>query len=156
MNALRHIMLLLLTFGLLAGCTSLPHSAAPAEFATYESKDSLQAVSAERVVYQLKRVGNKPFADLAFWQVALKERLLKGGYVVTAQGPIEASGHKGYFIETTVPRGTSDYSYLVALFVQDKNLIVIESAGELSAYKAQRQKIFAAIKASDLTGGGAR
>lgn len=149
-------MALLLAGGLLGGCTPLPRSAAPAEFATYESTESLQAVSAERVVYQLKRLENKPFAALAFWQVALRERLLKAGYVVTGEGAIEASGHKGYYIETTAPRGTADYTYLVALFVQDKNLIVIESAGELTAYKAQREKIFAAITASDLAGGGGR
>jgi hemolysin-activating ACP:hemolysin acyltransferase len=153
---MRHIGTLWLAFGLLAGCTPLPRSATPAEFAAYESKESLQAVSAERVVYQLKRLENKPFAELAFWQVALKERLLKAGYVLSTEGAIEASGHKGYFIETTAPRGTADYMYLVALFVQDKNLIVIESAGEIKAYKAQREKIFAAIRASDLAGAAAR
>ena len=142
--------------GLLAGCTPLPRSAAPAGFAAYDNQDALQAVSAERVVYQLKRLENKPLADLAFWRVALKERLLKAGYVLTGEGAIEASGHKGYYIETSAPRGTLDYRYLVALFVLDKKLIVIESAGELAAYQAQREKIFTAIKASDLTGGGAR
>lgn len=153
MNAIRHGVALLLALVWLAGCTPLPRSAAPADFAAYEGKESVQAVSAERVVYQLKRLENKPFAELAFWQVALKERLLKAGYVLATEGAIEASGHKGYFIETTAPRGTADYIYLVALFVQDKNLIVIESAGELKAYQVQREKIFAAIRAGDLAGG---
>jgi hypothetical protein len=117
----------------------------------YDGRDSRQAVSFDRVLYQMKRVENKPFADLAFWQVALKERLTKAGYVVTADGPLDAAGKPGYYIETTAPHGTSDYAYLVALFVQDRSLIVIESAGELAAYKAQREKIHAAIKAGELT-----
>ena len=153
MNAIRQCVALALAFVLLAGCTTPLPRATPAEFAAYEGKVSLQAVSAERVVYQLKRLENKPFAELAFWQVALKERLLKAGYVLATEGVIEASGHKGYYMETTAPRGTADYMYLVALFVQDKHLIVIESTGEIKAYKAQREKIFAAIRAGDLAGG---
>lgn len=153
MSPIRPLAALLLAAWLLGGCTPMPRSAAPAEFASYDNTDALQAVSAERVVYQMRRLDNKPFAALGFWQVALKERLLKAGYVLTGDGAIEASGHKGYYIETTAPRGTADYAYVVALFVQDKNLIVIESGGELAAFKAQRDKIFAAIRASDLAGG---
>ncbi|MDH4188790.1 MAG: hypothetical protein OEW21_01105 [Betaproteobacteria bacterium] len=138
---------------LLGGCTSVPRTGAPADFGAYEGVDSLQAASFDRVVYQVKRVENKPYADLAFWQVALKERLVKAGYVVTAEGAIEAGGQKGYYLETTVPRGSADYSYLVALFVKDKNLVLIESAGELAAYRAKREKIFAAIRASEPGGG---
>ncbi len=46
--------------------------------------------------------------------------------------------------------------YLVALFVQGNNLIVIESAGEVEAYKSKREKIFAALKATDVAGAGGR
>lgn len=152
MKALRVVTAVLLTGGLLGGCTPF-RSAAPADFAAYEAGESLQAVGAERVVYQVKRLENKPFAALAFWQVALKERLLKAGYVLSAEGAIQAGGETGYYIETTAPRGTADYMYLVALFVQGKNLIVVESGGELAAYKPQRDKIFAAIRAADLAGG---
>jgi hypothetical protein len=131
------------------GCTTPPPSGMPADFGVYEGRDARQAVSFDRVVYQVKRVENKPFADLAFWQIALKERLTKAGYVVTADGPLYAAGKPGYYIETTAPRGASDYMYLVALFVQGKDLIVIESAGEVASYKAQREKILAAIKAGE-------
>ena len=146
----------LLASSALVGCVTPPPSGAPADFGVYEGRDARQAVSSDRVVYQVKRVENKPFADLAFWQIALKERLTKAGYVVTADGALDAAGKPGYYIETTAPRGASDYMYLVALFVQDKTLIVIESAGEVAAYKAQREKILAAIKAVDLAGNGAR
>jgi len=156
MKAALSLVVSLLVALALGGCTTPPPSGAPADFGVYDGRDSRQAVSFDRVVYQVKRVGNKPFADLAFWQVALKERLTKAGYVVTADGALDAAGKPGYYIETTAPRGASDYMYLVALFVQDKNLIVIESAGEVAAYKAQREKILAAIKAVDFTGSGAR
>jgi hypothetical protein len=158
MSTMHRNLLPLALVALLIGCTPLapPRSEAPADFGTYENLKSLQAVSPDRVVYQVKRLENKPFADQGFWQVALKERLSKAGYVVTEEGPIESGNRQGYFVETTAPRGTADYMYLVALFVQDKQLVVVESAGELAAYKARREKIFAAIRASDWTGTGPR
>lgn len=151
--ALSLVVSLLVTLG---GCTTPPPRGVPADFGVYDGREARQAVSFDRVVYQVKRVENKPFADLGFWQIALKERLTRAGYVVTADGALDAAGKPGYYIETTAPRGASDYMYLVALFVQDKSLIVIESAGEVAAYKAQREKILAAIKAGELTGSGAR
>lgn len=156
MSTMHRNLMPLALVALCIGCTPLPRSEAPADFGTYENPKSLQAVSPDRVVYQVKRLENKPFAEQAFWQVALKERLAKAGYVITEEGAIESGGKKGYYVETTAPRGTADYMYLVALFVQDKQLIVVESAGELAAYKGRREKIFAAIRASDLTGTGPR
>ena len=147
---LRHT-LVLLCAGLLTACGTIsPQSKAPAGFASYEGHDRLQAVNAERVVYQVRNIENKPQADQAFWQTALKERLLKAGYVFVSEGPIEAGARKGYFIETTAPRGAADYMYLVAIFVQDRQITVAESAGELAAYKAQRDRIFAALRSDGL------
>ncbi len=139
---------------LLAGCTPpvAPLPNGPAEFGVYANRSRLKAVSADRVVYQVKRLENKPFADQGFWQAALKERLTKTGYVVTSEGAIESGASKGYFVETTAPRGTTDYMYLVALFVQDKQLIVVESAGELASYQSKRDSIFAAIKTGNVAG----
>jgi hypothetical protein len=157
MNRAPRLLVSLLAASALCGCpTTPPQTSAPAGFGVYDARDSRQAVSFDRVVYQVKRIENKPFADLAFWQIALKERLTKAGYLVTSDGPLEATGKPGYFIETTAPHGPSDFAYLVALFVQDRTLILIESAGELSAYKAQRDKILAAIKSGDLTGSAGR
>lgn len=159
MNTMRSNLLVLAATAVLSvGCTTPPppRSEGPAGFGTYENPKALQAVSADRVVYQVKHLENKPFADQGFWQVALKERLAKAGYVVTSEGAIESAGKTGYYVETTAPRGTTDFMYLVALFVQDKQLIVVESAGELAAYKARRDSIFAAIKAGDGVGAMAR
>lgn len=154
MSMLRQNLVVVVAALLLVGCTTPvpPRSESPADFGTYDNPKMLKAVSADRVVYQVKHLENKPFADQGFWQVALKERLTKTGYVVTSEGAIESAGKPGYYVETTAPRGTTDYMYLVALFVQDKQLIVVESAGELAAYKARRDTIFAAIKAGNVTG----
>jgi len=154
MNAARRFIAALAGASLLGACTTPPKSEVPQGFGVYQGGEVRQAASFDRVVYQVKRVDNKPYANLEFWRIALKERLAKTGYVVTADGELSAAGKPGYFIETTAPRGVADYMYLVALFVRDKDLVVIEAAGELQAYKAQREKIFAAIKASDFAGGG--
>ncbi len=152
MSAARIRLAALAGTAVLAACTTAPVSELPQGFAAYQGGEERQAVSFDRVVYQVRRVENKPLANLDFWRVALKERLAKTGYVVTADGDISAKGRPGYFVETTAPRGVADYMYLVALFVHDKDLIVVEAAGELQAYKAQRDKILAAIKASDFAG----
>ncbi len=141
---------------LLIACPTMPLTVAPADFAVYDTGEMRQAVSFDRVVYQVKRVANKPLADLAFWRVAIKEHFEKAGYIVTTDGAIDAAGKPGYYIESTAPRGTADYMYLVAVFIQDENLIVVESACELAAYNARREKIFATIKATDLSGRGGR
>lgn len=143
------LVLLCLCAGLLAACTTPPPaSQTPAGFADYEGTRKLQAANAERVVYQVRQIDNKPRADLAFWRVAMKEHLLKSGYVLVTEGELGDAARPGYYIETSAPRGSADYNYLVAIFVQDQHITVIESAGELAAYKARREQIFAALKSS--------
>lgn len=148
------LVFLVLCAGLLAACGTPPASRTPAGFADYEGTQKLQAVNAERVVYQVRQIDNKPRADLAFWRVAMKEHLLKSGYVLVTEGELGDAARPGYFIETSAPRGSADYSYLVAIFVQDQHITVIESAGELATYKAQREQIFAALKASAAASAG--
>ena len=140
---------LALCTGLLAACTTPPPSqTTPAGFANYDDAKALRAVNAARVVYQVRQIDNKPRADLAFWRVAMKEHLLKSGYVLVAEGELADTARPGYYIETSAPRGSVDYNYLVAIFVQDQHITVVESAGELAAYKSQREHIFATLKAS--------
>lgn len=146
--------LLALCAGLLAACTTPPPSQTPDGFANYADTQALRAVNAERVVYQVRQLDNKPRADLAFWRVAMKEHLLKSGYVLVSEGELGDAARPGYYIETSAPRGSADYNYLVAIFVQDAHITVIEAAGELAAYKAQRAQIFAAVKASAIAPAG--
>ncbi len=152
---LRTHVLLCATALVLVACTTPPppppRPTGPADFGVYAYPFALKAVSADRVVYEVQRLPNKPLADQGFWQVALKERLVKTGYVVTREGAIESAGKKGYYIETMAPRGTTDYVYLVALFVQDQQITLVESAGALAAFEARRDAIFAAIKSGDAT-----
>jgi hypothetical protein len=118
----------------------------PTAFSSYDGTDPKRAVSFDRVVFQVKRIDNKPVADLAFWKIALKERLLKTGYVLTKDGDITAIGATGYFIETSAPYGVVDYNYLVAVFVDNKDIVVVEAAGEVASYQVNRENIFVAIR----------
>jgi len=131
---------------LLAACTTAPPAGAPEGFARYQGGDALEAVSAERVIYRVREIDNQPEADAGFWQLALKERLRKGGYVIVGEGEVQAGTRRGHYVETTAARGALDYSYLVAIFVQGKRITVIEAGGELKAYGAQRERIFAALR----------
>lgn len=139
---------LLLSALLLAACTTPPSSSTPEGFAPYAETSELQAVDARRVVYRVREIDNKPEAGLDFWQLALKERLRKGGYVIAGDGALQAGDRHGYYVETTAVRGALDYNYLVAIFVHGARITVIEVAGEIKAFGAQREKIFAALRSA--------
>lgn len=133
---------------LFSACTHL--SPVPETFSVYDGSNPKRAVSFDRVVYQIKRVDNEPKADLSFWKVALKERLVKTGYRLAGESDVIANGFPGYLIETVAPHGAVDYNYWVAVFVDKSDLVVIEATGEVVNFKANRAKILAAIQNMDL------
>ncbi|MBK7757203.1 MAG: hypothetical protein IPI35_12555 [Deltaproteobacteria bacterium] len=48
-------------------------------------------------------------------------------------------------LELTAPYGAEDYLYAVAVFPQGKKLIIVEVAGEVTAYEARRAAVLQAI-----------
>ncbi len=53
-------------------------------------------------------------------------------------------------LNLAAPVGTSDYLYSIALFVHNKSIILIESAGEISAYDKQAKNIMKLINTTDI------
>ncbi len=75
--------------------------------------------------------------------------MLDAGYRFAAESDITAGERKGYLIELTAPLGAKDYTFLIALFMNDlKQLIIFESSGEISQFKKQRKEIVEAIDKS--------
>ena len=118
----------------------------PAGFAPYTQSGEIKAVSPEGVVYRVRSVDNKPFAELTFWKEALKKRMLDAGYIFLTEAPIEADAQEGYLLELTAPYGQQDYTYLVAVFVRGNKITIAETAGEVSDLAARRDAVLEAIQ----------
>ncbi len=68
---------------LFSGCTETKLKiTSPEGFAVYKNVGTLpyRAVSPDGILYRVKEVENKPFANLKFWQEALKKHMITTGY----------------------------------------------------------------------------
>lgn len=118
---------------------------APAGFAEIPARTELRAVSPDGVTFRVRREANKPTAELPFWKEALKKRMLDAGYGLIAERDVKAGNTPGYLLELTAPMGSEDYLYEVAIFVVHRHIVIAESAGEVTRYKARAEDIAAAI-----------
>ncbi len=143
------ITVLLLALCLVTGCvhtTAKNGKRIPEGFAPYTKAREIKAVSPEGVTYRVRSEDNKPFAQLPFWKEALKKRMLDAGYIFLNEAPIKADAEEGYLLELTAPYGAQDYTYLVAVFVREKKIIIAEAAGEVGDLAARRTAIVEAIQ----------
>lgn len=144
---MRRLLILALAAALCACATWPP----PTGFAPYRGRAS-RAVSPEGVVYQVRTFDNDPEADLAFWAEALGRRQRNAGYKVIAETPIEGA-RPGSLLELEAPLGATDYAYLIGIFVDGDDLIVVETAGEVRAVDSRREAVLEALKAIAAGGG---
>jgi len=123
----------------------------PPSFALYAKESTaIRMITAEGVMYRVRSVENNPKADLAFWQKAIKTHMLDSGYVFQSESEIAARDQNGYLLNLAAPVGASDYLYSIALFVHNKSIILIESAGEIAAYDKQSKHIRSLINNTDI------
>ena len=120
---------------------------APPGFAAFHDWFEFRAVSPEGVVYRVRSEDSDRRAELAFWREALKKRMLDAGYTFILESDIRASGKAGYLLELAAPQGTVDYSYLMAIFVDGKKLVIAEAAGEVTKLKERRAALVEAMTA---------
>ncbi len=140
--------IILLAFIVLAaGCvTSSKKHVIPDGFASYGETAKTKAVSPDGVMFRTRSEKNEPYAKLSFWKEALKKRMLDAGYGFRKESGISADGREGYLLELTAPLGPVDYSYLVAVFLNKKEIFIVESAGEITRFDNRREDVVAAIK----------
>lgn len=140
---------LLVICGTAAGCVHFAGGASPppvpAGFAAYTDTREIKAVSPEGVVYRVRREDNQPPAELPFWKEALKRRMLDAGYIFLGEAPITAGAQPGYLLELTAPYGQQDATYLTAIFVRAREIVIVEAAGEVGALTRRRAAILEAI-----------
>jgi hypothetical protein len=123
---------------------------APEGFAAGRKAGRFHALSPDDVMLRVRVEKNKPEADLAFWREAMTVRMTEAGYHVVATGDVTAGGTPGALLELSAPDGASDATYLVALFVDGKRLVLVEAAGEVSRVAKCRGVILASIQGMSL------
>jgi hypothetical protein len=121
---------------------------APEGFAAFRLKRGFAAVSPDDVVYRVRTTRNRPKADLAYWTEALRTRLVEAGYRLVGEGAMPSAGGEGRYLELVAPDGERDARWLVVLFVDDRTITVIESAGEAARFAARRDAVVKAIAAT--------
>lgn len=120
--------------------------APPGGFASWSDERAYRAISAEGVLFQVRTVEQRPAADLAFWQEAVRERMAAAGYKILAERSLEASGREGGLIELGAPLGSADLLYWVAFFPVGNRIVVAEAAGEILDVEGHREALLAALQ----------
>ncbi len=136
-----------------------PRMTAPEGFAPLEKRlfDNrayvLRAMSPEGMRFQVRAVKNDPRQDLGFWAEALRAHLAKEGYRTSSEpqgfrtaGPGNRAPLEGRFFEWTMPYGTESWSYLTAVLVAGKRILVAEAAGERAIYAKHRAAVLASLQ----------
>lgn len=149
MNKKITLILVFLVGILLSGCTPkevvVDDYPFPDGFAVYKRFN--RAISGTGVMYRVRTQKNKPYAKLDFWKEALKKRMLDTGYTFIKDEGIKSGKKKGYLIELTAPYGEDDYTYMIAVFLKNKDdILIVEAAGEILDFKRERSKVVDAIK----------
>lgn len=144
---IKYILFIMLTT-LASSCVSTPPvKSIPQGFAAYENIEKTRAVSPDGVMYRIREEKNKPYAELPFWREALKKRMLDAGYRFMSEDDIKAGERPGYLLELAAPLGARDFSYLIALFVNDnEQLVIVEAAGDMALFEKWRPEIIKAIE----------
>jgi hypothetical protein len=114
---------------LLAGCAGFS-AQTPKGFAAFGGSSPFVAVSPDDVVLRVRTEPNEPRADLSFWRVALKRRMVEAGYTVVREDE-KAAGGKRYVLTLAAPLGQRDYGYVVAIEVWESRIAIIEVVGEV-------------------------
>ena len=75
-------------------------------------------------------------------------RMIEAGYHLVTEERIQSGEREGALLELAAADGEKDQTYLIAVFVDGKRLIVIESAGEVERFGPRREAILSAIRSS--------
>ncbi len=131
---------------LLPDCSRPFLTAAPDGFAVYKNKEKFKSVSPDHIVYRVRTVKNKPYADFSFWREALPERMKNAGYRVIGDTVMSIKNNNALLLEMAAPLGLTDYSYLVMMVVSKKKILIAESAGTFTEFQKRKSSVIDALK----------
>lgn len=140
-----HVIFFLLAVSI-SNCSKPFLTAAPDGFAVYKSRKKFKSVSPDHIVYRVRTVKNKPYADFSFWREALPERMKNAGYRVISDTVLPIKNNSALLLEMAAPMGETDYSYLVMMVVKKKKILIAESAGIFTVLQKRKSSVIDALK----------
>ena len=107
-----------------------------------------KAVSAEGVSLAMRQEDNPEGGTAEFWAAAVKNQLAGArGYTPAGESAVtSADGAAGKRLDFTVNLEGRDMAYLVAVWVEGKQIVIVEAGGPKEKFEADRGKIEAALK----------
>jgi len=127
----------------LTACGPAAELSTPAGFAELEAKRDFEyrATSAKGVVIAVRVVENDPSGNLDFWAGVLDAKLRSQGYApLEEDGPqqVEAAGGLGgRLLSYTRSESRRPHRYVVAVFVTDDQVFLVEAGGDEAHFDAQ-------------------
>ena len=87
---------------------------------------------------KVRRIKQKPKADIDFWGEAVSKRMRDAGYFPyeNAEKLKADKLGSGKILKMIAPYGNDDYAYWVAFKTAGKNLLIIEAAGEAGNFNS--------------------
>ena len=119
----------------------------PEGFAAYPEGATFRAVSHDKIVYRVRTLENQPYAEFAFWKEALIKRMTAAGYRIISDSIVTLSKKDALLLEMAAPIEESDYSYMVAMAVNEKKILIAEAAGKVEPFQKKKGSIIKAITA---------
>jgi hypothetical protein len=151
MNRLPALLVAALAIAGSAGCGHPFVPATPAGFVDLGDKYSdgeYRAVTADNVVLGIRAFKNAPRGELSFWARVLERRMREmGGYALLDKRDVAAlGGLRGVQMRLGHDEGKTTYLYIVALFVAEKKIYVVEAGGLKDEVAKQEAQINWAIE----------
>jgi hypothetical protein len=131
---------------LTTGCG--PKLAPPASFGKLDSGSyDYRAATPQGVVIAARSEKNEPRANIDFWSRAVDVRLRQGGYAKSSEGAVATDhGLHGIEMDYTREQEGRAYDYVVALFVKEGRVYVVEAAGDKEDFAPARADVEQAIR----------
>lgn len=138
---------LIVLLALTQSCSSFEISK-PEGFAAYQKQRSqFRAISPKGVRFMVKEIRNDPKGNLATWTDIIESHLMNLGYHGIQKQEIKTKqGTKGSLIVSHYNLHNRQYTYLLALFVKEDKIILIQTAGEAKEHQNHSLNIIEAIK----------
>jgi hypothetical protein len=147
MNAPRSARLVLAAFAAFAAACAAPIQL-PKDFLALETESIYQAITGDDARLWIREFEDPHAASLAFWGTAVEHEFAQQrGYEVVGRGVAKNKhGDPGTWLECSANLHGEKIGYLVALWVYDHQVLVVEFAARAEVFAARVDRVRAALK----------
>lgn len=146
MNRLQ-LVVMVLVLGTV-GCGPVAMLKKPEGYAQYqEALPHFKVISATGVRLQARDVPNDPKADVGLWTESVQLFLKSQGYQIINVSDVPVKdGQPGKRILALYRYHERDFAYLVALFVREDRVFLVEGGGPFQEYQADQARVEATLR----------